>query len=177
MTAISNRVSLAAPFRVGRARLESCLILRILNEDSKCSELRVALSVKHTLQKKVSCLQVSLYIQPGQIRRGQWYWSGFNPDLHAHVHLVPSARLHPGWNFGSTLTKVDFRIFEKSQLPVYLPVDDLNEQNATEIGYSSWMHMHRDEKLISVAFYSFKSFTEWFTGSWDFSNIVKSTVE
>ena len=100
MTAISNRVSLAAPFRVGRARLESCLILRILNEDSKCSELRVALSVKHTLQKKVSCLQVSLYIQPGQIRV-----SGTDPvstltytcsRSHLHVHLVPSARLHPG---------------------------------------------------------------------------------
>ena len=26
---------------------------------------------------------------------------------------------------------VDFRIFEKSQFAVYLPVDDLNEQNAT----------------------------------------------
>ena len=55
---------------------------------------------------------------------------------------------------------VDFIIFEKSQFPVDLPGDDLNEQNATEIGFSSRMHMHRDEKLISVAFYSFKSFME-----------------
>ena len=70
----------------------------------------------------------------------------------------------------------DFRIFEKSQFAVDLPVDNLNEQNVTETGFSSRMHMHRDEKLISVAFYSFKSFTEWFTASRDFSNIVKSTV-
>ena len=55
---------------------------------------------------------------------------------------------------------VDFRIFEKSQFPVDLPVDDLNEQNATEIGFSLRIHMHRDEKLISVAFHSLKSFTE-----------------
>ena len=59
--------------------IELCLILRILNEDSKCLELCVALCVKHTLQKKVSCLQqVSLYSTgsyPGQIPDyypGQW---------------------------------------------------------------------------------------------------------
>ena len=57
-----------------------------------------------------------------------------------------------------------------------LPVDDLNEQNATEIGFSSRIHIHRDEKLISVAFYSFKSFTESLTATRDFSNIVKLTV-
>ena len=55
------------------ARLESCLVLRILNEDSKCSELRVTLCVKHTLQKKVNCLQqASLF---------NWVMSGSNPGL------------------------------------------------------------------------------------------------
>ena len=61
---------------------------------------------------------------------------------------------------GKLLYTVDFRIVEKSQFAVNLPVDDLNEQNVTEIGFSSRMHMHCDKKLISVAFYSFKSFTE-----------------
>ena len=50
------------PSESGDVRLESCLILWILNEDLKCSESRVALCVKHTLQKKVSYLQqVSLF--------------------------------------------------------------------------------------------------------------------
>ena len=44
------------PLGSGTARLELCLILRILNEDLKCSELSVAVCVKHTLQKKVNCL-------------------------------------------------------------------------------------------------------------------------
>ena len=57
-------------------------------------------------------------------------------------------------------TTVDFRIFEKCLFAVDLTVDDHNEQNVTEIGFPSRMHMHRDEKLIFVAFYSFKSFTE-----------------
>ena len=91
MAAISNHVSLTAPFRVGATRLESCLILWILNEDSKCSELHVAVCVKHTLQKKVSCLQQVSLIQPGHIwvesgsvgHPGQWYWPGFNLDVHA----------------------------------------------------------------------------------------------
>ena len=79
------------------ARLELCLILRILNEGSKCSELRIALHIKHTLQKKVSCLQWrSLYSTGsyrGQIRvrpvllsgsvghPGQWYWPSFSPGV------------------------------------------------------------------------------------------------
>ena len=46
MAAILNRVSLAVPFRVGAARLESRLILWLLNEDLKCSESRVAVRVK-----------------------------------------------------------------------------------------------------------------------------------
>ena len=75
MAAILNRVSLVAPFRVGAARLESCLIL---NEDSKCSESRVAMRVKHTLQKKVSCLQQASLIQLGHIR----VRSGFDPDYY-----------------------------------------------------------------------------------------------
>ena len=48
---------------------------------------------------------------------------------------------------------VDFTIFEKSQLAVNIPIDDLNVQNATKIGFSSRMHMHRDEKPISVVFH------------------------
>ena len=60
---------LQCPSGLGVARLESCWIL---NEDSKCSELHIAVCVKYTLQKKVSCLQqVSLYSigsYPGQIR-------------------------------------------------------------------------------------------------------------
>ena len=63
------------------------------------------------------------------------------------------------------LGTVDFSIFEKSQLAMNLPVDDLNKQNATEIGFSSRMHMHRDEKPISVAVYSFRSSTERFTAN------------
>ena len=74
MAAISNHVSLAAPFRVSAAGLESCLILWILNEDSKHLESQVAVRVKYTLQKKVSCLQQASLIQPGQIQvfPGQW---------------------------------------------------------------------------------------------------------
>ena len=46
----------------GATRPKSCLIVWILNEDLKCSELRVAVCVKQTLQKKVSCFQqLSLY--------------------------------------------------------------------------------------------------------------------
>ena len=43
------------------------------------------------------------------------------------------------------LGHVIYRIFEKSQFAVNLTVDDLNEQNATDVGFSSRMHMHRDE--------------------------------
>ena len=56
------------PTGSGTARLESCLILQILNEDSKCSELSVAVRVKYTLQKKVSCLQQVSLIQLGHIQ-------------------------------------------------------------------------------------------------------------
>ena len=74
MAATSNCVSLAAPFRVGAVRLEWCLILWILNEDLKCLELRVAVHVKHTFQKKVSCLEVpstSVSYSTGS-NPGQW---------------------------------------------------------------------------------------------------------
>ena len=112
MVAILNHVSLAAPFRVGAARLESCLILWILNEDSKCSELCIAVRVKHTLQKKMSCLQqVSLFNRvisgsnlgltriiiwvsgpSGSVGHpGQWYWPGFNPGLYYTTSLLDTS--------------------------------------------------------------------------------------
>ena len=59
---------------------------------------------------------------------------------------------------------VDFTIFEKSQLAVNLSVDDLNDLTATEIGFSLQCMCIRDEKPISVAFYSFRSSTGRFTG-------------
>ena len=87
------------PSASGDTRLELCLILWIVNEDLKCSESRVALCVKHTLQKKVSCLQqVSLFNRVisrsnlGLTRItirvsgsfGSVYWPGFNPGQHYH---------------------------------------------------------------------------------------------
>ena len=95
MAAIVNRVRLAAPFRVGAARLESCLIL-ILNEDSKCLESRVAVRVEHTLQKKVSCLQQVNLIQPGHIR----VKSGSDPDYYPGQWVIRVS----GTDLVSTLT-------------------------------------------------------------------------
>ena len=73
MTAISNHVSLAAPFGVGHRKTRIVFNpAKILNEDSKCSKLHVALCIKHTLQKKSCCLkQVSLYSTGSYL--GQWY--------------------------------------------------------------------------------------------------------
>ena len=56
------------PSGSGSMRLETCLILWILNEDSKCLQLRVAVCAKHTLQKKVSCLQQMSFISTGHIQ-------------------------------------------------------------------------------------------------------------
>ena len=68
MAAILKCVSLVAPLQ-GR-RHWTRIVFNPVNtdEDSTCSESRFAVRVKHTLQKKVSCLQQMSLMQPGQIR-------------------------------------------------------------------------------------------------------------
>ena len=71
------------PSGSGAVRLESCLILQILNEDSKCSELRVAVCKAYfTKESELPSTSVSLFnlvisgSNPGSdpdYYPGQWY--------------------------------------------------------------------------------------------------------